>query len=419
MSVTTSARERSGAAGRIFAEASAWADFDGWHAAARELREAAPLLRVELPGRDPFWAVLRHDEVMDVERRNDVFSNAPIPTIVPRRPEPGEGPTAANTALIMLDGEEHRIRRAILSDWFKPRHIRDFGDAVRDLATRAVDDMAKLGGECDFAQDIANQFPLRVILSMLGLPEDDFGRMLRLTQELFGADDPDFARVAEDDQMLAVIMDFFAYFSGVTADRRDNPRDDLASIVAHAELKGAPVDDMEAFAFYLIVATAGHDTTSSAIAGGMWALLRYPEQLERLRAHPELIDTAVDEIIRWVSPVKHFMRTAVTATEVGGVPIAANDWLLLSYASANRDELVFEDPDRFDVGRANAARHLAFGFGAHYCLGTHLAKLEIKSFLQELLARVDDIELTGDVSFVESTLVSGPKHLPIRYQVVK
>lgn len=412
--MTTMTREEPG---RIFADASAWADFDGWHAAARELRRSAPLVRVELPGREAFWAVLRHDEVMDVERRSDVFLNAPVPTIAPHRPPKDAEPQMSNTALVMLDGEEHRIRRAILSDWFKPRHIRDFGDAVRELATRAVDDMAKLGGQCDFAQDIANQYPLRVILSMLGLPEEDYPRLLRLTQELFGADDPDFARVAEDDQMLAVIMDFFAYFSGVTADRREHPQVDLASVIAQAELRGAPVDDMEAFAFYLIVATAGHDTTSSAIAGGMWALLRYPDQLQRLRDQPELIDGAVDEIIRWVSPVKHFMRTASVATEVGGIPIAADDWLLLSYASANRDELVFDDPDAFDIARPNAARHLAFGFGAHYCLGTHLAKLEIKSFLQELLARVDDIELDGDVSFVASTLVSGPKHLPIRYRV--
>jgi cytochrome P450 len=401
----------------LFTEPAAYADFDTWHEIATRLRNETALYRVELADRQPFWAVLRYDEVHDVERDAVHFTNGPSPVIAPFRPRP-EDESIPVKPIIMLDGEEHREQRNVLKDWFKPGSIRKMTQAVEELARRSVDEMAERGERCDFALDIAAQFPLRVILSTLGLPESDFSRMLQLTQELFGADDPDYSRVTSDDQMLEVIMDFFAYFSGVTAERRADPGDDLASWIANAQVEGVPLDDMQAFAHYLIVATAGHDTTSSAIAGGMLALLQHPEQLQRLRDEPELIDNAADEIIRWVTPVKHFMRTAQTETEIAGVHIAEDDWLLLSYPSANRDELVFDDPFRFDVTRRDADKHLSFGFGTHYCLGSHLARLEIRSFFRELLSRVDRIELDGEPALMEALLVSGPKHLPIRYNVV-
>jgi cytochrome P450 len=404
--------------GRIFTEPAAYADFDAWHEVAMQLRNAGPLYRVELPDRQPFWAVLRHAEVHDVERDAERFTNGPSPVIAPFRPLPGEAPVPVKP-VIMLDGDEHRRQRGVLKDWFKPGRIRTMSDAIEKLARTSVDEMLARDGHCDFALDVAAQFPLRVILSTLGLPESDYARMLRLTQELFGADDPDYSRVTSDDQMLEVIMDFFAYFSGITAERRAAPGTDLASWIANAEIDGVPLDDMQAFAHYLIVATAGHDTTSSAIAGGMLALLQHPDQMARLREDPSLIDNAADEILRWVTPVKHFMRTAQTDTELAGVAVAEGDWLLLSYPSANRDERVFTEPFRFDVARPDAEKHLSFGFGAHYCLGTHLARLEIRTFFRELLRRVEDIELDGEPALMEALLVSGPKQLPIRYRPVR
>src|SRR5437763_574709 len=320
--------------------------------------------------------------------------------------------------LVQMDGDEHSAHRRLISAWFKPGLIRTLTDSIEALARASVDEMAARN-ECDFAADIANHFPLRVILSILGLPPEDFPRMLRLTQELFGAEDPDFARLAEDDQMMAVILDFFQYFSGITAARRTHPVDDLASVIAAASLDGEPLDDLQTFGYYLLIATAGHDTTSSAISGALLALLQHPDQLEHLRSDPALINSAVDELLRWVSPVKHFMRTATADTRVGSTDIAVGDWLLLSYASANRDDDVFEDSFRFDITRPAADRNLAFRFGAHYCSGAHLAKLEIKAFFRELIPRLDEIELAGEATLMQSTLVSGPKSLPVRYRLSK
>ncbi len=223
--------------------------------------------------------------------------------------------------------------------------------------------------------------------------------------------------MAADEQFIAVIMDFLAYFSELTADRRAQPTADLASMIANAQLDGRPLADLETFGYYLIIATAGHDTTSSAIAGGMLALLEHSDQLELLRARPELIDGAADEIVRWVNPVKHFMRTAADRYRGRRHARRRGDWLLLSYASANRDETAFERPAEFDVTRRDADRSLAFGFGAHYCLGAHLAKLEIRSFFRELIPRIEHIELVDPPGFVHSVLVSGPKTMRVRSQL--
>ena len=277
--------------------------------------------------------------------------------------------------------------------------------------------MAAMGGRCDFARDIAMHYPLQVILSILGLPEDDYAKMLKLTQELFGAEDPDIGRAGEDHTVLEVMLDFVGYFTELAADRRAHPGTDLASVIANAELDGAPLPDMDVFGFYLIIATAGHDTTSNSIAGGLLALIENPDQLKLLQDQPELIDGAADEIIRYVSPVKHFIRTCREPFTLSDVTFQPGDITLLSYASANRDDEVFADPFRLDVTRANASSHLAFGFGRHFCLGAHLARMEIRAIFRELLGRLDSIELAGEPTFVHSRLVSGPKTLPIAYQL--
>jgi cytochrome P450 len=326
-----------------------------------------------------------------------------------------------------MDADDHQAHRGLIIDWFKPASIRRLTDRVESLARRAVDDMVATGGECDFAVDVAMNFPLRVILAILGLPESDYPRMLRLTQELFGTGDPDFARPegpagagpdsndGPDEATQAVIMDFLAYFRELTESRRASPTGDLASMIANASIDGRRLEDLETFGYYLIVVTAGHDTTSSAIAGGLLTLLEHPDQLAALRADPGVMANATDEMVRWVSPVKYFMRTAHVPWALSGTTIAPGDWLLLSYQSANRDASAFDDPFRFDISRPDAARSLGFGFGRHYCLGAHLAKLEIRALFTELLARIDRIELAGEPQLMHSILVSGPKNLPVRF----
>jgi cytochrome P450 len=403
--------------GRIFADPSFYADPVAWHESAAYLRRVSPITKVSLPGYDDFWAVTKHADIMEIERNPEIFTNAPYPTIGPidSRPSDAEGGSPVNT-LIQMDGQEHKDHRNIVNEWFKPASIKRLNDRVNTLAVQFVDRMADMGGECDFANDIAMHYPLQVILSILGLPEEDHLKMLRLTQELFGAEDPDIGRAGDDATVLQVLLDFVEYFTTLAADRRNHPTEDLASVIANAVIDGNPLADMDVMGFYLIVATAGHDTTSNSIAGGLLALIENPDQLQLLRSDPDLVDRAADELIRYVSPVKHFLRHCQAPYTVRDVTFQPGDVALLSFASGNRDEEVFEDPFRLDVRRPNASSHLAFGFGRHFCLGAHLARLEIRAFFRELLGRLESIELAAAPTFVQSNLVSGPKTMPVRYR---
>ena len=287
---------------------------------------------------------------------------------------------------------------------------------VDELAKRYVDQMLAAGNECDFVQEVAVNYPLYVIMSLLGLPESDFPRMLGYTQELFGNDDAEFQRGATIEERGMALFEMFNYFNEVTASRRANPTEDLASAIANARIDGEPLSDIETVSYYVIIATAGHDTTSATISGGLQALIENPDQLQRLRDNPELMPLATEEMIRWVTPVKEFMRTAAQDTEVRGVPIAAGESVLLSYPSANRDEEVFTDPFRFDVGR-DPNKHVAFGYGVHFCLGAALARMEVNSFFSELVPRLESVELTGVPEHTATVFVGGLKHLPIRYSL--
>jgi cytochrome P450 len=287
---------------------------------------------------------------------------------------------------------------------------------IDELAKRFVDQMVAAGPECDFVQEVAVNYPLYVIMSMLGIPESDFPLMLKYSQELFGADDEEMQRSASMEESMAVLLEMFGYFNELTASRRKTPTEDLASTIANATIGGAPLSDIDTVSYYLIIATAGHDTTSAVISGGLHALIENPDQLKRLRDNMDLMPLATEEMIRWVTPVKEFMRTAQEDTEVRGVPIAAGESVLLSYVSSNRDEDVFDEPFRFDVGR-EPNKHNAFGYGVHFCLGAALARMEVNSFFSELIPRLDSIELTGDPAYTATIFVGGPKHLPIRYSL--
>jgi cytochrome P450 len=402
-------------AGKLLADPQAYTDESTLHAALAHLRANAPVSRVEVPNYRPFWAITKHADIMDIERNNALYTNWPRPVLTTTEGDELQAAAGVRT-LIHLDDPQHRVVRAIGADWFRPKAMRALKVRVDELAKSYVDKMLTAGPECDFVQEVAVNYPLYVIMSLLGIPESDFSRMLKLTQELFGSDDSEFKRGSSNEDQLPALLDMFGYFNGVTASRREHPTEDLASAIANARIDGEPLSDIETVSYYLIVAAAGHDTTSATISGGLHALVENPAQLHRLRDDPGLMPLATEEMIRWTTPVKEFMRTAAEDTAIRDVPIAAGESLLLSYVSGNRDEEVFTDPFRFDVGR-DPNKHLAFGYGVHFCLGAALARMEVSSFFSELVPRLKSIELTGDPEHVATTFVGGLKHLPVRYSL--
>jgi cytochrome P450 len=425
-------------ASEIIPEATAWAVIDPKAYAdgvtARDafawLRAHNPLGRVELEGNFPFWVVTKHADILEISRQNDLFHSGDRSTTFTTvegdtrvRQMTGGSPHLVRT-LVQMDAPDHPKYRVMTQSWFLPQNIRPLEDRIRRIAREHVDRMAELGGECDFARDIALTYPLRVIMEVLGVPPEDEPRMLRLTQELFGASDPDLNRsgsaMGENldamAELQAIIADFFMYFKTITDDRKTAPKGDLASVIANGQIDGAPISDFEAMSYYVIVATAGHDTTSSSTAGAIWGLCETPGEFAKLKADPSLIPGLVDESIRWVTPVKHFMRSATADYELRDRKIAKGDWLWLAYPSGNRDEDVFEEPDAFRIERS-PNRHLAFGYGAHLCLGQHLAKMEMRILWEELIPRLKSLELAGEPKLSAGSFVGGPKNLPIRYQL--
>jgi cytochrome P450 len=402
-------------AGKVFADPMAYTDESKLHAALSHLRSHGPVSRVEVPSYRPFWAITKHTDIMAIERDDMLFTNSPRPVLMTEEADEQQAAVGVKT-LIHMDDPQHRVVRAVGADWFRPKAMRALKVRVDLLAKRFVDNMMTSGGQCDFVQEVAVNYPLYVIMSMLGLPEDDFPRMLEYTQELFGNDDAELQRGATKEEQMSSLLDMFTYFTAVTASRREAPTEDLASAIANATIDGVRLSDIETVSYYAIIAAAGHDTTSAVISGGLHALIEHPDQLVRLRNNPELMPFATEEMIRWVTPVKEFMRTAREDTTVRGVPIAAGESVLLSYASANRDEEIFDDPFRFDIGR-DPNKHIAFGYGVHFCLGAALARMEVNSFFSELVPRLESIELTGDPQHIATIFVGGLKHLPIRYSL--
>jgi cytochrome P450 len=400
----------------VLADPQAYADEPRLHAALTQLRSTDPVCLVDVPGYRPFWGITKHADIMAIERDSTVFTNSPRPVLTTAEGDDQQAAMGIST-LIHLDGQQHRVVRAIAADWFRPKAMRALKVRIDELARTFVDRMAEAGGECDFVQEVAVNFPLYVIMSLLGLPESEFPRILKYTQELFGNDDAELQRGTTMEERGLALFELFTYFNEVTASRRETPTEDLASTIANARIDGEPLSDVDTVSYYLIIATAGHDTTSATISGGLHALIENPDQLQRLRDDPGLMALATEEMIRWVTPVKEFMRTARQDTVVRGVPIAAGESVLLSYVSANRDEDVFADPFRFDVGR-DPNMHIAFGFGVHFCLGAALARMEVNSFFSELIPRLRSIEPTGRAEHTATIFVGGLKHLPIRYELV-
>jgi cytochrome P450 len=395
------------------ADPQAYADLPRLHAALTHLRASTPVVWVEAADYRPFWAITKHTDIMAIERANDLFINAPRPVLMTAEEEELQASHGVRT-LIHMDDPQHRVLRAIGVDWFRPKAMRALKRRVDELAKFYVDKLRDAGGECDFVQEVAVNYPLFVIMSLLGVPECDFPRMLKLTQELVGSQDSEFRRSASADEQAYALLDMFEYFNALTASRRQHPTEDLASAIANATIDGEPLSDIDTVSYYVIIATAGHDTTSAVISGGLQALIDHPHQRRRLQEDPELMPLAAEEMIRWVAPVTGMMRTATHDTTVRGVPIAEGESLLLSYVSANRDEEVFVDADHFDVTR-DPNKHLAFGHGVHFCMGAALARMEITSFFRELVPRLQSVEVSGEPQLTATTFIGGLKHLPIRY----
>ena len=399
------------------------------------LRAETPVVRIESPtgDHDPFWLLTRYDDAMRVSKDNARFLNAPRATVftnkageaLAREVTARQGEESPNlvSSLVVLDAPKHPKLRRLTQDWFMPKNLRTIEAQIRELAAKTADRLVAAGPEADFVSLVAAPYPLHVVMQILGVPEEDEPKMLFLTQQMFGGQDEDLNKTGmaslTPEQISQIVFgavaEFETYFEGLAAQRRANPTSDVATILATATIDGEPISARDRAGYYIIVAAAGHDTTSASTAGAMLALAQDPEQFARVKADRSLVSGIVEEAIRWTSPVQHFMRTATEDTQFGDVTVKAGDWLMINYVAANHDPAQFPDPRRFDATRENN-RHIAFGAGAHQCLGLHLARLEMRLLFEALLDRIDSVELAGEPKRAKSTFVGGLKTVPIRFK---
>lgn len=404
-----------------------------------QIRRDTPVVRIESPtgDHDPFWLLTRYEDAMRVSKDNAGFLNAPRATVftnkageaLAREVTARQGEESPNlvSSLVVLDAPKHPKLRRLTQDWFMPKNLRSIEAAIRELAARTADrlvEAGKGGDAVDFVPLVAAPYPLHVVMQILGVPEEDEPKMLFLTQQMFGGQDEDLSKSGMAEMtpeqisqiVFGAVAEFERYFEGLAAERRRNPTGDVATILANAVIDGEPISARDLAGYYIIVAAAGHDTTSASTAGAMLALARDPEQFARVKADRSLVSGIVEEAIRWTSPVQHFMRTAAADAQFGDVTVKAGDWLMINYVAANHDPAQFPEPRRFDASR-EANRHIAFGAGAHQCLGLHLARLEMRLLFEALLDRIDAVELAGEPKRAKSTFVGGLKTLPIRIKV--
>jgi cytochrome P450 len=382
------------------------------------LRRLSPIHWVDSPGIRPFWAITRHADIVSVELRSREFAAAPRTYLASEIAEKVlrqiTGKPQVVRGLTEMDEPDHAAYRSIVQAAFAPAALRTMENWLRAWAAEMVDRIAKRGGVCDFAVHIAAPFTFRAVSRMLGLPDSDDALLLRLTQGFVGAEDPK-RRLAEmpTEAIRIAMVGLRDYFDALTTDRQAKPHDDIASLIANARVQGERVPRYEMISYFILMMTAGHDTTALAISGGMHALLTRPNQLARLRQEPALLDTAIDEMLRWTSPVHHFMRTAVQDTQIGGKQIRLGESLALFFNSGNRDEAVFLDSNSFRVDRSPNP-HIAFGRGPHFCIGHQLARMEMRALFSELLRRTESIQLIGRTRRAHSTFITGITSLPVR-----
>jgi cholest-4-en-3-one 26-monooxygenase len=382
------------------------------HEAFELLRRQAPVFRHPEPDGPGFWALTKHADVVHVSRDTATFSTERGGTFIDDQTE--ESLAQLRLSILNMDPPKHNRYRRLVSRGFTPRVIGNLVDAIDQRAKRIVDEVVDRG-ECEFVEDVAGKLPLEMICEMIGLPEADWARMFELSNRLVGFDDPEYRASPEDG--AAAATEIYGYCDQMAAERRARPRDDLMSVLVHAEVDGERLDDLELNLFFVTLVVAGNETTRNLINHSMLALIEHPGEAERLRRDPDLWPSAVEEMLRWGTSIHNFRRTATRDTEVRGQPIAEGDKLVLFYMSANRDEEVFADPYRFDVGRT-PNDHVTFGGGGvHYCLGASLARAQIGALMRQLVERIDigSVELTGPPRRLRSDFVNGIKHMPVRF----
>ncbi|MBW2393500.1 MAG: cytochrome P450 [Deltaproteobacteria bacterium] len=393
------------------------------HESWTELREKDPVHLCKPPGYGPFWAITRHADICRISKDPETFLSDPgivmLDETRSKFREEDQGLGMMKT-IIEMDPPEHRTFRKVASGWFTPNALSRVDAVVEKSARDTVDKLAGATGEgeCDFAIEVATAHPLRVLCSILGVAQEDEPYILEMTNQLFGSDDPDLQRKGVDraQAIRELGLEFYQFFAKIIEDRRANPRDDLASVLANGKVDGELMGPMETFGYYLITFTAGHDTTKNAIAGGMRALVDNPNELERVRVNPELVNPLFEEIVRWTTPVNYMKRTASRDVELAGKNIREGDEVVLFYASANRDDEIFEDPFSFRIDR-DPNPHVGFGIGEHFCLGSNLARRSARALFRELTSRLEHVELAGEPEWIQSSFVVGLKHLPLRYRI--
>jgi cholest-4-en-3-one 26-monooxygenase len=387
---------------------------DGYpHEAWRLLRAEAPVAYFAPPGYEPFWAITKHADIMEISKQPLRFSSAAGITL-----RHAGAPVFPSEMVVMLDPPRHGPMRRVVNARFTPRAVRARGAEIDRIAGEVVDTAAPVGaaGELDFVERIAAPFPLAVIAWVLGVPHDDWELLFRWTNEIIGKDDPEYRRPGESpgQTIKRARGEVHGYFRRLIEQRRREPRDDLVSDLVRGEIDGAPLTEEQLISYCELLVEAGNETTRNAVSGGLLAFCERHEEWEKLRARPELLPDAVEEILRWVSPISHFTRTATGDYELRGMKIRTGEQVALYYASANRDEDVFEEPFAFRVDR-RPNPHLAFGFGEHFCMGAHVARIELETIFRHLLTRLEAFEVAGSVERLSSIVNGSIKHLPLHY----
>ncbi len=394
------------------------------------IRGDFPLCQADVPGYDKHWIVSRHADIMSVSRQNDLFHNADRSATL--TPKAGEEFVQAFTggdynlfrSLVQLDGEEHKAHRQVLFDALSPAAVKAMVSGMQVTANSQLAKLHASDGKIDFAHEVSSAYPLKVVMDIIGVPEEDHPRMLELTQWLFSWADEDLRRPGSDptdpEQQAQTWTIVFAgldeYYSKLIEHRRADPRNDLASLIANADINGGPMDHGRAISYFGILSTAGHDSTAHSSATGMWLLASQPDLFEQLKADQSLIPNFVEETIRWTTPVKHFVRHATRDCELSGKEITKGDRLYLAYPSGNRDDAEFEDPFTFRLDRKRN-RHVGFGYGGHVCLGQHVARAEMKALWEAVIPALKTVKLADDPKWIASEFVSGPKSVPIQYDL--
>jgi cytochrome P450 len=378
------------------------------------LRREAPVFEHPYPDGGRFWCVTRHEDLVTVNRDYATFSSWRRTALIDTPPE--DGLAMSRMLMLNMDPPEHTHLRKIVNKGFTPKMIRSLLDHLREEAAGIVA-AARDAGEVDFVEDVAAELPLIAIAEFLGVPRDDRKVIFDLSNRLVGNADPEYG-ITEEMAMDAA-TEMFAYAQQLAAEKRKHPGDDIASTLLAAEVDGDRLSDMDFNVFFMLLAVAGNETTRNAISHGMLALLEHPDQARDLVEHPEILEGAIEEILRWASPVMHFKRTTTRPVTIAGTEIGEDESIVFWHISANRDEAVFDDPYTFDLRRtrnAQTANHVAFGGGGpHFCLGANLARAEMQVMFEQLLPHLPRIEQTGPVARLRSNFINGIKHLPVRF----